>query len=85
MRRQILKLLPCVAELVYEPFREWYHPAAAEVTERVCCGIELDPKYVDVIVQRKQTLRVVRRPRWRATDREFDGISGERRKEPSVK
>lgn len=31
--------------------------AAAELTERVCCGIELDPKYVDVIVQRWQTLR----------------------------
>ena len=30
--------------------------AVAELTERVCCGIELDPKYVDVIVQRWQTL-----------------------------
>ena len=29
---------------------------AAELTERVCYGIELDPKYVDVIVQRWQTL-----------------------------
>ena len=26
--------------------------AAAELTERACLGIELDPKYVDVIVQR---------------------------------
>jgi len=30
--------------------------AAAEVTERVCYGIELDPKYVDVAVQRWQSL-----------------------------
>jgi len=30
--------------------------AAAEMTERVCCGMELDPKYVDVVVQRWQEL-----------------------------
>ena len=30
--------------------------AAAELNERVCYGIELDPKYVDVIVQRWQAL-----------------------------
>ena len=30
--------------------------AAAELTERVCYGLELDPKYVDVIVQRWQKL-----------------------------
>jgi len=29
---------------------------AADLTERVCCGMEPDPKYVDVIVQRWQTL-----------------------------
>jgi DNA modification methylase len=28
--------------------------AAAELTHRVCYGLELDPKYVDVIVQRWQ-------------------------------
>ena len=27
---------------------------AAEHTERVCYGLELDPKYVDVVVQRWQ-------------------------------
>jgi hypothetical protein len=27
---------------------------AAELNERVCYGLELDPKYVDVIVQRWQ-------------------------------
>jgi DNA modification methylase len=44
-------------ELVYEPFLgSGTTLAAAELTERVCCGVELDPKYVDVIVQRWQTL-----------------------------
>jgi DNA modification methylase len=44
-------------ELVYEPFLgSGTTLAAAELTERVCMGIELDPKYVDVIVQGWQTL-----------------------------
>jgi DNA modification methylase len=44
-------------ELVYEPFLgSGTTLAAAELTERVCCGVELEPKYVDVIVQRWQTL-----------------------------
>ena len=43
--------------MVYEPFLgSGTTLAAAELTERVCCGIELDPKYVDVIVQRWQNL-----------------------------
>ncbi len=45
------------SELVYEPFLgSGTTLAAAELTERVCVGMELDPKYVDVIVQRWQTL-----------------------------
>jgi DNA modification methylase len=44
-------------ELVYEPFLgSGTTLAAAELTERVCCGVEIDPKYVDVIIQRWQTL-----------------------------
>ena len=44
-------------ELVYEPFLgSGTTLAAAEVTGRVCCGIELDPKYADVIVKRWQSL-----------------------------
>src|SRR4051812_18566310 len=40
-------------DLVYEPFLgSGTTLAAAELTERVCCGMELDPKYVDVVVQR---------------------------------
>ena len=56
MRRPILNHLKR-GELVYEPFLgSGTTLAAAELTERVCCGIELDPKYVDVVIQRWQTL-----------------------------
>ena len=45
-------------ELVYDPFLgSGTTLAAAEITERVCFGLELDPKYVDVIVGRWQKLR----------------------------
>ena len=44
-------------ESVYEPFLgSGTTVAAAEITERVCYGIELDPKYVDVVVKRWQGL-----------------------------
>jgi len=56
MRRPILNHTKR-GELVYEPFLgSGTTLAAAELTERVCCGIELDPKYVDVVIQRWQTL-----------------------------
>lgn len=43
--------------MVYEPFLgSGTTLAAAELTERVCYGIELDPKYVDVVIERWQTL-----------------------------
>jgi DNA modification methylase len=39
--------------MVYEPFLgSGTILAAAELTERVCYGMELDPKYVDVICKR---------------------------------
>ena len=42
-------------ELVYEPFLgSGTTLAAAETTARVCYGIELDPKFTDVVVQRWQ-------------------------------
>ena len=42
-------------ELVYEPFLgSGTMLAAAESTSRICYGIELDPKFVDVVVQRWQ-------------------------------
>ena len=56
MRRPILNHTKR-GELVYEPFLgSGTTLAAAELTERVCYGMELDPKYVDVIVQRWQVL-----------------------------
>jgi DNA modification methylase len=56
MRRPILNHTKR-GELVYEPFLgSGTTLAAAELTERVCYGIELDPKYVDVIVERWQGL-----------------------------
>ena len=56
MRRPILNHTRR-SELVYDPFLgSGTTLAAAEVSERVCCGIEVDPKYVDVVVQRWQQL-----------------------------
>jgi DNA modification methylase len=56
MRRPILNHI-ARGELVYEPFLgSGTTLAAAELTERVCYGLELDPKYCDVIVQRWQML-----------------------------
>src|SRR5262244_870285 len=56
MRRPILNHLRR-SELVYDPFLgSGTTLAAAELTQRVCFGIELDPKYVDVVIQRWQSL-----------------------------
>ena len=44
-------------ELVYDPFLgSGTTLMAAELSGRVCCGLELDPKYVDVIIERWQKL-----------------------------
>jgi DNA modification methylase len=44
-------------ELVYDPFLgSGTTLAAAELTGRVCYGLDLDPKYVDVVVKRWQGL-----------------------------
>ena len=44
-------------ELVYEPFLgSGTTLAAAETSQRHCCGMELDAKYVDVVMRRWQTL-----------------------------
>jgi DNA modification methylase len=56
MRRPILNHTNR-GELVYEPFLgSGTTLAAAELTQRVCYGIELDPKFVDVVVERWQML-----------------------------
>ena len=53
--------------------------AAAELTERICCGMELDAKYVDVIVQRWQTLSG-KQARLDGDGRTFEEIAAERQK-----
>jgi DNA modification methylase len=79
MRRPILNHTKR-GELVYEPFLgSGTTLAAAELTERVCCGIELDPKYVDVVIQRWQTL-AGRKATLEGDGRTFEEIAGERRK-----
>ncbi len=57
MRRPILNHIKRRGELVYDPFLgSGTTLAAAELTERVCFGLELDPKFCDVIVKRWEQL-----------------------------
>jgi DNA modification methylase len=80
MRRPILNHTKR-GELIYEPFLgSGTTLAAAELTERVCCGMELDPKYVDVIVQRWQGLRG-KQSKLDGDGRTFEEIAAERRKD----
>jgi DNA modification methylase len=54
MRRPILNHTK-PSELVYDPFLgSGTTLMAAELTGRICCGLEIDPRYVDVIVERWQ-------------------------------
>ncbi len=77
MRRPILNHTKR-GELVYEPFLgSGTTLAAAEITERVCYGVELDPKYVDVIVKRWQDL-TGKQATLDGDGRTFDGIRCER-------
>jgi DNA modification methylase len=78
MRRPILNHTKR-GEGVYDPFLgSGTTLAAAEIAERVCYGIELDPKYVDVIVQRWQTL-AGKKATLDGDGRSFDEIAEERR------
>ena len=77
MRRPILNHTRR-GELVYEPFLgSGTTLAAAEVTERVCYGMELDPKYVDVVVKRWQEL-TGKTATLEGDGRTFDEIRSER-------
>jgi hypothetical protein len=78
MRRPLLNHLKR-GKAVYDPFLgSGTTLAAAELTERVCYGIELDPKYIDVIVQRWQTLSG-KRATLEGDGRTFDEITRERK------
>ena len=80
MRRPILNHLRR-GELVYEPFLgSGTTLAAAELTERICYGIELDPKYCDVVVQRWQGL-AGKKAILDGDGRTFEEITQERQKE----
>jgi DNA modification methylase len=79
MRRPILNHLKR-GELVYDPFLgSGTTLAAAELTERICYGLELDPKYTDVVVQSWQTLSG-QKAKLEADGRTFDEVAEERRK-----
>ncbi len=66
--------------MVYEPFLgSGTTLAAAELTERVCLGLEIDPKYVDVSIQRWQTLSN-QQAKLDGDGRTFEAIAEERRK-----
>jgi len=81
MRRPILNHLRR-GELVYDPFLgSGTTLAAAELTQRVCFGLELDPKYVDVIVKRWEQL-TGKEAKLDGDGRTFDEVAEERRKEP---
>lgn len=81
MRRPILNHTKR-GELVFEPFLgSGTTLAAAEVTERVCLGIELDPKFTDVVVLRWQGL-TGKQATLDGDGRTFNEIATERRGVP---
>jgi hypothetical protein len=64
--------------LVYDPFLgSGTTLAAAELIGRVCYGMELDPKYVDVVVTRWQSL-TDQKARLDGDGRTFDEMARER-------
>jgi DNA modification methylase len=80
MRRPILNHTKR-GESVYDPFLgSGTTLAAAELTERVCYGMELDPKYIEVIVMRWQSL-TNKKATLEGDGRTFEEIAQERRKE----
>jgi DNA modification methylase len=81
LRRPILNHLRR-GELVFDPFLgSGTTLAAAELNERVCYGIELDPKYIDVVVQRWQQL--TGKQATLEDGRTFDFVAKERAEEPA--
>jgi DNA modification methylase len=78
MRRPLLNHLKR-GEAVYDPFLgSGTTLAAAELTERVCYGLELDPKYVDVVVKRWQTLSG-KKAKLEADGRTFEELAREKK------
>jgi DNA modification methylase len=68
---------------VYDPFLgSGTTLAAAELNERVCYGMELDPKYADVVVQRWQQL-TGKKATLDGDGRTFEDIAAERAGAPA--
>ena len=66
-------------ELVYDPFLgSGTTLAAAELTERVCAGMEIDPKHVDVVIKRWEKISG-QQAVLEGDGRTFDEISAERK------
>jgi DNA modification methylase len=80
MRRPILNHTRR-SELVYDPFLgSGTTLIAAEATDRICYGLEIDPRYVDVMVTRWQ--KVTGKPAVLEADgRHFDTVAAERKLE----
>jgi DNA modification methylase len=63
-------------QLIYDPFLgSGTSLIAAEMTGRICCGLELSPAYVDVILRRWQTY-TGRKAIHRASGQSFDERAG---------
>jgi DNA modification methylase len=79
MRRPILNHTKR-GQFVYEPFLgSGTTLAAAEITGRICLGIELDAKYVDVAIQRWQNL-TNKQAILDGDGRTFEAVAEEKRK-----
>ena len=64
--------------VIYDPFLgSGTTLIAAELTDRVCCGLDIDPRYVDVIVKRWQQL-TGKSAVLEADHRSFDQVAAER-------
>jgi hypothetical protein len=80
MRRPILNN-STRGDIVYDPFLgSGTTVEAAELTERICYGLEIDPGYVDVIILRWQNL-TGKQAVHEASGQTFDQVAAERRGE----
>jgi len=69
-------------ELVYDPFLgSGTTLIAADATGRICCGLEVDPKYVDVIIARWQQV-AGKTATLDGSGATFEQVQSERCKEP---
>jgi DNA modification methylase len=82
MKRPILNHTQC-GECVYEPFLgSGTVLVACELTERICCGLEIDPSYVDMSISRWQSV-TNREAVLHGTAHTFDQVRAQRLAEDS--